>query len=216
MEQDYHKQAWEQVDADFYLKQKNSLNPVRRWFHRNRYRNILKMVNEEYIEGMAIVDLGCGSCEWNEDKLPVIGIDYNKSMLTQGIEQGNLSKMIIGDIENKNFDDNSVDIVIISEVLEHINNYDSFLTRIHNMLKPNGVLIISVPYDTLFSLWRPLFAIQCFIQWNLLKQEVYKNAIGHVNNFSPEKLKKLLVDDKFKVERMFNSKRFSIFAKARK
>lgn len=43
------------------------------------------------------------------------------------------------------FLDNSFDKIICSEVLEHIENYSGVLSEIYRVLKPNGVLAVSVP-----------------------------------------------------------------------
>jgi len=43
------------------------------------------------------------------------------------------------------FADNSVDKIICSEVLEHIENYTGVLQEIKRVLKPEGILAISVP-----------------------------------------------------------------------
>jgi SAM-dependent methyltransferase len=43
------------------------------------------------------------------------------------------------------FADNSVDKIICSEVLEHVENYERVLTEIYRVLKPSGILAVSVP-----------------------------------------------------------------------
>lgn len=43
------------------------------------------------------------------------------------------------------FANNSFDKIICSEVLEHIENYSGVLQEIQRVLKPNGILAISVP-----------------------------------------------------------------------
>ncbi|MCB0480496.1 MAG: class I SAM-dependent methyltransferase [Flavobacteriales bacterium] len=46
---------------------------------------------------------------------------------------------------NMSFEDNSFDVVISIETIEHIENDIQFLAEIHRVLKPDGVLIISTP-----------------------------------------------------------------------
>jgi len=43
------------------------------------------------------------------------------------------------------FADESIDKIICSEVLEHIENYQGVLREINRVLKPNGILAVSVP-----------------------------------------------------------------------
>jgi 2-polyprenyl-3-methyl-5-hydroxy-6-metoxy-1,4-benzoquinol methylase len=44
--------------------------------------------------------------------------------------------------------DNSQDLVICSEVLEHVPNYEAVVAECYRALKPGGVLLISVPTYT--------------------------------------------------------------------
>jgi 2-polyprenyl-3-methyl-5-hydroxy-6-metoxy-1,4-benzoquinol methylase len=137
-------------------------------------------------------------------------------MLDYAIKQGRLIKSITGEIKDKNFEDESIDIVVVTEVLEHIKDYNLVLKRIYDMLKNDGILIMSIPYDTTFSLWKPLFKIQCFVQWKILRQLEYKNEAGHINHFSPEKIKIDLESNNFKIIKLSNTSRFTIFIQAKK
>lgn len=49
------------------------------------------------------------------------------------------------DATNLPFADHSFDKIICSEVLEHIENYQAVLKEAHRVLKPKGILAISVP-----------------------------------------------------------------------
>ncbi|MEB2308207.1 MAG: methyltransferase domain-containing protein [Candidatus Brocadiaceae bacterium] len=44
------------------------------------------------------------------------------------------------------FQDNEFDSVIANEVFEHVFNSDNFLREIHRVLKPGGILLITVPF----------------------------------------------------------------------
>ena len=48
----------------------------------------------------------------------------------------------------KYFQDNELDIVICSEVLEHLEDYNKAIQEIHRVLKPGGKGIISMPFIT--------------------------------------------------------------------
>lgn len=51
------------------------------------------------------------------------------------------------DVLNMSFRDNSFDIVLSNHILEHIKNEKKFFEEIMRVLKPNGKLILSVPYS---------------------------------------------------------------------
>lgn len=50
-------------------------------------------------------------------------------------------------LENIDFDNQSFDIVLTSDVMEHVRNADTAHVEIQRILKPNGAYIFNVPYD---------------------------------------------------------------------
>lgn len=74
------------------------------------------------------------------------------------------------------FADNSFDKVICSEVLEHIQNYQGVLQEIRRVLKPDGVLAISVP-----RAWPEE------ICWKLQKKYPHSDG-GHIRIFNATQL----------------------------
>ena len=62
-------------------------------------------------------------------------------------EQTDQQVDVIRDLEDADlpFDDNSVDFVLCSHILEHIRNYIPLMKEIHRVLKPGGILHIRVP-----------------------------------------------------------------------
>ena len=63
-------------------------------------------------------------------------------------KNNNTYEFINHDIRNLPLKDNSQDLVICSEVLEHVPNYEAVLAECYRVLKPAGVLLISVPTYT--------------------------------------------------------------------
>lgn len=151
---------------------------------------------------MQIVDLGSGSCLWNRDKLPVVGVDISEKLLKFGADLGYIKKSILHDIENKAlpFEDKTFDIVVISEVLEHVKQPARLLKEINRTTKNCSYLIITVPYDTGLSPWRCLFTAQCFLKGTILGDNYYKNNCGHIQHFSPEALSELCNVNGFKIK----------------
>ena len=52
------------------------------------------------------------------------------------------------------FEDNYFDEIILSHVIEHLDNVYTFLEEIHRILKPDGVVNITVPHYTDWTYWR--------------------------------------------------------------
>lgn len=86
------------------------------------------------------LDLGAGSglgWRYNFKNLckRVIGIDINPDVANNP----NLDEAIISDFFKNNFEDNSFDIVIANNVVEHIKEPYDFLVEVKRILKRNGV-----------------------------------------------------------------------------
>ena len=111
-------------------------------------------IYKKYItENDKILDVGCGSAPMSlyfaSKGMNVKGIDLS----TQAIRENKKAKENFGFYNLKfaceNFmdyrDDSIYDVVMMTEVLEHIPNDRSSLVKINKLLKDNGYLLMSVP-----------------------------------------------------------------------
>jgi len=108
------------------------------------------------------VDVGCGngrhlkSLSHKIKNAQIVGIDHSQTEIVNlisefddiGCKNNNTYEFINHDIRNLPLMDNSQDLVICSEVLEHVPNYEAVLAECYRVLKPAGVLLISVPTYT--------------------------------------------------------------------
>lgn len=207
---------YSQTKKDLYEEVTSSKNILQSWFHDSRNKLTDFFVNKYYQTGMEIVDLGCGNVLWNSKRLPVTGVDVNEGFLDLSMSRGRLTKKIIAPVDKTTLPNSSVDIVVITEVLEHLGNLKEQMDEIRRILKPGGIIISSVPYDTFFSLWKPLFAVQCFYKGRVQGDEYYKQQCGHINNFSRKSIKKLFFVDDFNIIEQYNHLFFTIFTIAQK
>lgn len=87
--------------------------------------------------------------------------------------------------------DNSLDLVILTEVLEHVVPYEQLVDEIYRVLKPGGYLILSVPtYST--------EQIYTFLNKD------YPKSATHVNLFRKSYLKKMFTRHRFQVIKVKN------------
>jgi 2-polyprenyl-3-methyl-5-hydroxy-6-metoxy-1,4-benzoquinol methylase len=207
---------YNEMDQSFYKKVAGSKNLLRHWFHNSRQKIVTNQIDNFYKEGKVIADLGCGNVLWNTKLLPVIGVDINEKFLDYNLTQKTIFKKIISPVENVHMPDESCDIIVLTEVLEHMVNPDFVLKEVYRLLKPGGIIICSVPYDTFFSLWKPLFAIQCFYRGRLLRENYYKEKCGHINNFSPRSIGEIFKQNKFVILKQINHSYLTIFTIAKK
>lgn len=148
-------------------------------------------------DGMRVLDLGCGrgrhlhALYWHNVALDVTGLDLSEDDLSAAIdgffelppppdEPPRTAVFSVGDATKLPFADASFDVVICSEVLEHLPDLESALSEIDRILKPGGQFALSVP-----RYWPEA------ICWKL--SEGYRNTPGgHVRIFQDGKLRQLV------------------------
>jgi len=202
---------------DFYDAQSNSLNPLRRWFHRTRHTNVRRLV-EKHHSGDRVVDVGCGNVVWNwNNTYPVIGVDINSKALEYNLAQGRIIRGVCSPVEDLHeIASGTIGLAVCSEVLEHVPGFWKVVAEVYRILRPGGKFVVTVPYDTTLSLWRPLFWLQCLYQGRVRGDEYYKLRCGHVNYFCPRTIRMYLESAGFEFVEQFDMRRFTIFTVVQK
>jgi ubiquinone/menaquinone biosynthesis C-methylase UbiE len=108
------------------------------------------------VAGKTVLDIASGS-GYGSDILArsakkVIGVDINGDAVAYA--QTNFRRKNLEFKEGSGTEipvaDNSVDVVVTFETIEHIEDYDTFMKEIGRVLKPDGIAIISTPNDIEF------------------------------------------------------------------
>lgn len=99
-------------------------------------------------ESIKILDLGCGDGRLSKELVnlghEVHGIDSSKAGLEIATQNG--IKPIEADLEQRlPIENDSFDLVLLLDVLEHLHSQKEILTEIKRILKPEGHLIITYP-----------------------------------------------------------------------
>jgi SAM-dependent methyltransferase len=154
-------------------------------------------------KGMRVLDAGCGAgrhlCEaFRKEGVDVVGIDLKWGDLCQArgylclMEQKNGGRWCVmkGDVTRLPFADGVFDIVVCSEVLEHIPDAAAALREIIRILKPGGDLVVSVP--------RYLPERICW----LLSRAYHEEPGGHIRIYKQRDLRHLLEDAGTSCERI--------------
>jgi ubiquinone/menaquinone biosynthesis C-methylase UbiE len=149
-------------------------------------------------KGSRVLDLGCGhgrhthAVAWHFPTAFCLGIDINPADVAIAktkandfftpLKRPNACQFSAADGQALPFSNASFDVVICSEVLEHIPQYQTLLTEIERILKPSGTLAISVP-----RAWPER------ICWRL-SREYHQVEGGHVRIFNAKKLQQEVID----------------------
>lgn len=129
---------------------------------RRRARWILEKIKHK--NPKSILDVGCGDGFYLHllyellPKAKIVGIDKdNNALKSASINlKGKSLRLKYEDIYNLSFANNSFDVVLASEVLEHLKDDFKGLKEIYRILKPGGLLLISVPHANYPILWDPI------------------------------------------------------------
>lgn len=134
------------------------------------------------------MDVGCGEgftlnkLKKNNIGKKYLGIDYSKTAIEIGKRLYPELDLKTGDIYKLEFKDNSFDLVICSEVLEHLENP---LKALKELIRVSGkYILLSVPNEPLFQLFN-------FTQWG--------KDIGHINHWTSFGFKKLVESENIKI-----------------
>ncbi|MBT5214387.1 MAG: bifunctional 2-polyprenyl-6-hydroxyphenol methylase/3-demethylubiquinol 3-O-methyltransferase UbiG [Pelagibacteraceae bacterium] len=164
-----------------------------------RIKYIQDTLNKKKLNKLKILDLGCGGGLVSEGiaKLgaDVTGIDFIEENIRVAKKHAKQSKLeinyIVKDFEKERLT-SKYDVIIIFEVLEHLENWKSFLEKIQKNLKPKGVLIASTINRNLISKFLTIDLAENLLKWIPLNTHNYYKFI------KPEELKDNLTANNFK------------------
>jgi 2-polyprenyl-3-methyl-5-hydroxy-6-metoxy-1,4-benzoquinol methylase len=130
------------------------------WKRLESIRSIFREEINRRKGNLCILDAGCGDAlplfilasKSNSNNIDFYGMDASKLDITFAENLRpllNLNNIIfeLGNIEKLPYQDSFFDIVVSSEVLEHMEHAEAFLLEIKRVLKNNGIAIISTPNE---------------------------------------------------------------------
>ncbi|SNS31586.1 Methyltransferase domain-containing protein [Rhodococcoides kyotonense] len=122
------------------------------WFRRHEvvYEHLLTRCT-----GKVILEAGSGE-GYGADMIAnvattVVGLDYDASAATHVSVRYPRVKMLRGNLAQLPFADDSVDVVVNFQVIEHLWDQAQFLAECYRVLTPGGLLLISTPNRITFS-----------------------------------------------------------------
>jgi 2-polyprenyl-3-methyl-5-hydroxy-6-metoxy-1,4-benzoquinol methylase len=139
-----------QKDADLFDYSEQNMSDVTK----NEFARVRESIIKEISNDVSVIlDVGCGN-GWVSKKLiplgkKVISMDIsstNPINAVKDVPHRNHSGLI-ADVYNVPLKENSIDCIIASEILEHVLDPKSFIINLIKLLKLNGKLIITTPYN---------------------------------------------------------------------
>jgi ubiquinone/menaquinone biosynthesis C-methylase UbiE len=163
-------------------------------YQRERRRTEIIMDLLDLKNATNLLDIGCGEglqLEWIHKRYSHInlsGIDISEKRVERARERIPAANVIArsATVEGFGFETGSFDRAICSEVLEHLPQPEKVLINAYEVLKPGGLLVVSVPY------------VQKLV-WVICMHCGKLTSDGHINSFDEAKITSILKDVGFKV-----------------
>lgn len=165
-----------------------SNDPSRKFFIKRFYSSLFSLIKP--LKPINILDAGSGEgFTLNQIKKNKIGKSYQGVDISgEAVKLANKNfpsfNIVNGDIYKLPYKDNSFDLVICSEVLEHLKEPEKALKEIIRVSNKN--IVISVPHEPLFRLSRMLRGLNI---------TAFGNHPEHINHWGIQSFKKFIPEE---------------------
>ncbi len=197
-----HNHIIEQVPPDYYQNGIKT-NIFQRFWHVHKLQTIKQLIDSQHLHPKRILDVGCASgwflsrLQTTYPKSSCYGVDiYDKGIL-YGKKKYSKLKLSVNDAHKLPFKRGYFDLIVCTEVLEHVEQPGLVLKEIKRVLSKNGIAIIELDSGSI------LFSIVWYL-WRKWKGRVWNEA--HLHSFTLKKLRKQAKQSEFHViaEKTFN------------
>jgi 2-polyprenyl-3-methyl-5-hydroxy-6-metoxy-1,4-benzoquinol methylase len=137
---------WQKYDTYTAASQHSTAVAYARPLNLARIQTFVDWVNSVG-KGLMVLDVGCGDGVLSEPiaKQGNNVTSFDLPTITPLAQKRHVSLVLSGDAEKLAFTSETFDVVLASEVVEHLWNPQSFLDEAYRVLKPKGHLILETP-----------------------------------------------------------------------
>lgn len=160
-------------------------------------------------DGDKVLEVGCGNGYYLSLlnrvglKLDLTGVDIDQLALNDAIKfiGDNKVKVVLANAVKLPFKDNSFDKIVMSEVIEHVDEEKAVLQEIYRVLKKGGILTLTTCNIDYPFFWDPInFVLQHFFNTHI-KAGFWAGIWNqHTRLYKIEQVEKLIKQTKFEVK----------------
>jgi SAM-dependent methyltransferase len=164
----------------------------------NEHKKGLILRELSLTKNQTFLDLGCGWGDFSRfipKNYSYIGLDFTESQVKKARLRGINVKY--ADLSKKfPLPDGSADVILASEILEHLFDTDFFLSECRRVMKKNGILIITTPNICDLS-----GRIRCVLgrRPQNIEHRAGHGYAGHIRAFTIHDLKELIRDNRLRL-----------------
>jgi 2-polyprenyl-3-methyl-5-hydroxy-6-metoxy-1,4-benzoquinol methylase len=188
--------SWQRYNPDYFWHEYlPSIGVVQRQFNLSdfdtRYAPMLHLL-QHYRQSGKLLEVGCGAgfflkaaerAGWDVTGVEVsqAAVDFARESLHLNVQSGT--------VETVPLPTNAFDVIALFDVIEHLFDAHSTLQKIHQLLRPSGVLVISTPninalsrfiLDSTWAVLSPFEHLYYFSE-KTLKQTLRKAGFSHLH-----------------------------------
>ena len=170
-------------------------NPIQQLLINNFYKTLINVIKP--LKAKTILDVGCGEGfslnKLNENNIgeKLEGIDYSKEAISIGKKLFPNLLLKQGSIYDLPYKDNTFDLVLCTEVLEHLENPKKGLQEILRMSKK--YILVSVPNE-------PFFMMSNFLRGKNVMR--FGNDSEHINHWTIFSFQKFLKSKNIRINKL--------------
>ena len=198
--QKFSKLAEEWWDVNGKFKPLHMFNPIRIEYITDKIKIHfgLKKDKSNYLEGLNILDIGCGGGLISEPMArlgaSVTGIDASEKNINIAKSHSKKNGLKINYLHTspENLEHiEKFDIILNLEIVEHVDNVNLYIKSCYKLLKNNGLMFTATLNRSLMSYLKAIIGAEYILRWLPIGTHDWNKFI------KPEELEKVLQDENF-------------------
>jgi 2-polyprenyl-3-methyl-5-hydroxy-6-metoxy-1,4-benzoquinol methylase len=188
-----------------YFRSHGEIQVLKNLYEKRRFLALARKAINKDLNGLSLLDIGCGAGEYlkigSDLGMSVTGYDVHSS-IEEYIAKTYKFKVVTGNLDKNTFDEGSFDVIVLSHVIEHLNDPKSMINNIHNFLKKDGILVLTMPNPNALIDNVASFAKRVISKERGDTRLTPFTSPFHINGFSLKSTRFMLLESGFKVKHL--------------